>query len=138
MISRTLAILKPDCLDKKIQGKVLQHIIDAGFKIKGIKLLRLTKESAEKFYSVHYDKSFFNDLIKYMTSGPVMPMVLENENAVDEFRKLIGATDPKRADKGTIRNLYADSIERNIVHGSDSDANARIEIAHFFKDDELV
>lgn len=138
MKSRTLAILKPDCLNKKIQGKVIQLIVDAGFIIKGMKLLRLTKESAEKFYSVHYGKAFFNSLIIYMTSGPVIPMVLEKENAVNDFRKLIGATDPKKAEKGTIRNLYADSIERNIVHGSDSDENAEIEIAHFFTTSELV
>lgn len=138
MNSRTLAILKPDCLNKKIQGKVIQHIVDAGFIIKGLKLLRLKKESAEKFYSVHYGKPFFNDLIVYMTSGPVIPMALEKENAVNDFRKLIGVTDPTKAEKGTIRNLYADSIERNIVHGSDSDENSKIEIAHFFDDRELV
>jgi len=136
--SSTLAILKPDCLTKKIQGKVIQHIVDAGFIIKGMKLLRLTKEIAEKFYSVHYGKPFFNDLIVYMTSGPVIPMVLEKENAVNDFRKFIGATDPKKAEKGTIRYLYADSIEQNIVHGSDSDENSKIEIAHFFHERELV
>ncbi len=132
MNNRTLAILKPDCLEKKIHGKVIQHILDAGFNIKAMRLLRLTRESAQKFYDVHKGRSFYNDLVAYMTSGPVIPMCLEKENAVEDFRKLIGATDPSKADEGTIRKLYAESIERNIVHGSDSNENAKKEIAYFF------
>jgi len=135
---RTLAILKPDCLEKKIQGKVIQKIIDSGFRIIGMRLLHLTIESAQKFYEIHKERSFYNDLVKYMTSGPVIPIALERENAVSEFRKLIGATDPVKADEGTIRKLYADSIERNIIHGSDSPGNAVKEIAHFFKTEDLV
>lgn len=138
MIQRTLAILKPDCLEKNIQGKVIQQIIDGGFRIAGMRLLRLTKESAQKFYEVHKERSFYNDLVVYMTSGPVIPIALEKQNAVADFRKLIGATDPGKAEDGTIRKLYADSIERNIVHGSDSPENAIKEIAHFFSDRDLV
>lgn len=137
-LNRTLAILKPDCVEKNIQGKVIQQILDAGFKIKGMRLLKLTRESAQKFYEVHKEKGFYNDLVVYMTSGPVIPMALEKNNAVADFRKLIGATNPEKADAGTIRKLYAESIERNIVHGSDSDENAAKEIAHFFKTEDLV
>jgi nucleoside-diphosphate kinase len=135
---RTLAILKPDCLEKKVQGKVIQHILDGGFEIKGMRLLRLTKESAQKFYAVHKERPFYNDLVAYMTSGPVIPICLEKDNAVADFRKLIGATNPANAEEGTIRKMYAESIERNIVHGSDSPENAFVEIAHFFKDEDLV
>jgi nucleoside-diphosphate kinase len=138
MLSRTLAILKPDCLEKKVQGKVLQHIIDAGFEIKAMRLMRLTKESAGKFYEVHKERPFYNDLVAYMTSGPVIPVCLEKDDAVADFRKTIGATNPANAEEGTIRKLYADSIERNIVHGSDSDENAKKEIAHFFNATDLV
>ena len=138
MIQRTLAILKPDCLEKNIQGKVIQQIIDAGFKIKGMRLLKLTADSAKKFYEVHKQRPFYNALVEYMTSGPVIPMALEKDDAVSDFRKLIGATDPAKAEKGTIRNQYAESIEHNIIHGSDSPENAVKEIAHFFKEDDLV
>ena len=138
MIQRTLAILKPDCLEKNIQGKVIQQIIDAGFKIKGMRLLKLTADSAKKFYEVHKQRPFYNALVEYMTSGPMIPMALEKDDAVSDFRKLIGATDPAKAEKGTIRNQYAESIEHNIIHGSDSPENAVKEIAHFFKEDDLV
>jgi nucleoside-diphosphate kinase len=138
MNHRTLAILKPDCLEKRLQGRIIQHILDAGFNIIGMKLIKLTKESAEKFYAVHIGKPFYESLVAYMTSGPVIPMALEKENAVDDFRKLIGATNPKKAEVGTIRKLYAESIERNIVHGSDSPENADIEIGHFFTPEEFV
>jgi nucleoside-diphosphate kinase len=138
MSNRTLAILKPDCLEKKVHGKVIQHIIDAGFTIKGMRLLQLTPESAKKFYEVHKERPFYNDLVVYMTSGPVIPMCLEKNSAVADFRKTIGATNPANAEAGTIRRLYAESIERNIVHGSDSDENAKKEIAHFFNDTDLV
>jgi nucleoside-diphosphate kinase len=139
--NRTLAILKPDCFEKKIQGKVIQQIVDAGFKIIGMRLVHLTSASAQKFYEVHKERPFYNRLVEYMTSGPVIPMVLEKESvsgAVADFRKLIGATDPAKAEEGTIRKLYADSIERNIVHGSDSPENAVKEIAHFFREEDLV
>lgn len=138
MEQRTLAILKPDCLEKKIQGKVIQHILDADFEIKGMKLIKMTEESAKKFYEIHKDKPFYQELVDYMTSGPVIPICLEKQNAVNDFRKLIGATNPLNAEEGTIRKLYADSIERNIIHGSDSPENAIKEIAHFFNESDLL
>lgn len=138
MNNRTLAILKPDCTRKQLTGKVIAHIQDAGFKILGLKMVRLNNESAKGFYEVHKERLFFKDLITYMTSGPCVPIVLEKENAVEEFRKLIGATDPSKADEGTIRKLYAENIQENIVHGSDSDENAAKEISHFFSRKELL
>lgn len=138
MGNRTLAILKPDCVKKNLVGQVLEKITDAGFKIKAMKMTRLTKNSAEGFYEIHKERPFFNDLVAYMTSGPCVPIALEKENAVADFRKLIGATDPSKAEDGTIRKLFAESIEQNIVHGSDSDENAGIEIAHFFSRKELL
>ena len=132
MKERSLAILKPDCLEKKVQGKVIQHILDAGFEIKGMKLMQLSEDSAKKFYEVHKERPFYGELVAYMTSGPVIPICMEKDNAVADFRKLIGATNPANAEEGTIRKMYADSIERNIVHGSDSPENAKNEIEHFF------
>lgn len=137
-MDRTLAILKPDCVKKQLVGKVLTHIQEAGFNIAGLKMVHLTADSAKGFYEVHFGKPFFEGLIKYMTSGPCIPVVLEKDNAVDEFRKIIGATDPSKADEGTIRKLYAANIQENIVHGSDSDENAAKEIAHFFSRKELL
>jgi nucleoside-diphosphate kinase len=110
----------------------------AGFKIRALKMTHLTKSSAEGFYAIHKERPFFKDLVAYMTSGPCIPIALERENAVEEYRKLIGATDPKKAAEGTIRKLYAVDIQLNAVHGSDSDENAEKEIAHFFSKDELL
>ncbi len=138
MSNRTLAILKPDCVRKNLIGQVITKITEAGFKIKGIKMVRLTNESAGGFYEIHRERPFFNDLLAYMTSGPCIPIALEKENAVEDFRKLIGATNPEQAEEGTIRKLYAESIEQNIIHGSDSDENAAKEIAHFFSRKELL
>lgn len=138
MSDKTLAILKPDCVRKNLIGQVVAKINEAGFKIKAMKMVRLTKDSAGGFYEIHKERPFFNDLIAYMTSGPCVPIALEKENAVEDFRKLIGATDPAKAEEGTIRKLYAESIEQNIVHGSDSDENALTEIAHFFSRKELL
>ena len=137
-MNRTLAILKPDCIKKHLAGKVIAHIQDAGFNIAGLKMVRLTEDTAKGFYEVHFGKPFFDGLIKYMISGPCIPIVLERENAVEEFRKIIGATDPSKAMEGTIRKLYADNIQENIVHGSDSDENASKEISHFFSQKELL
>jgi nucleoside-diphosphate kinase len=136
--NRTLAIIKPDGVRKNLIGQIIKMMTDAGFKVKAVKMTRLTKESASGFYEVHKERGFFNDLIKYMTSGPVIPIALEKDNAVAEFRKLIGATDPAKAEEGTIRKLYAASIEENVVHGSDSDENAAKEISHFFTRKELL
>jgi nucleoside-diphosphate kinase len=138
MSNKTLAILKPDCLCKNLVGQVIQKINEAGFKVKAMKMVRLTDESAGGFYEIHKERPFYNDLVAYMTSGPVVPLALEKENAVEDFRKLIGATNPTDAEEGTIRNLYADSIEANIIHGSDSDENAALEISHFFSRKELL
>ena len=138
LTNRTLAILKPDCVQKNLIGAVTAKITEAGFKIKAMKMVRLTKASAEGFYEIHKDRPFFNDLIAYMTSGPCVPIALEKGNAVEDYRKLIGATNPAEAAEGTIRNLYADSIEANIAHGSDSNENAAKEIAHFFSRKELL
>ena len=138
MGNRTLAIIKPDGVQKNLIGQVITKITEAGFRIKALKMVKLTKESAGGFYEVHKQRPFFNDLIEYMTSGPCIPIALEKENAVAEFRKLIGATDPAEAEEGTIRKLYAASKAENIVHGSDSDENAAIEIAHFFSRKELL
>jgi nucleoside-diphosphate kinase len=136
--NRTLAILKPDCVEKNLIGQVITKITEAGFKIVAMKMTRLTESSAGGFYEIHKERPFFNDLIKYMTSGPCVPIALEKENAVEDFRKLIGATNPAEAEEGTIRKMYADSIEANIVHGSDSDENAAKEILHFFSRKELL
>ena len=132
MSNKTLAILKPDCVRKNLIGKVVSQIQEAGFKVSGLKMVHLTEDSAKGFYEVHSERPFFNDLIAYMTSGPCVPIALEKENAVEDFRKLIGATDPTKADEGTIRKMYAESIQYNAVHGSDSDENAMIEGNFFF------
>jgi nucleoside-diphosphate kinase len=137
-VERTLAILKPDCVRKNIIGSVIEKITTAGFRIAGIKQVRLTPETAGGFYEVHRARPFFNDLVLFMSSGPCVPMVLEKENAVADFRTLIGATDPREAAEGTIRKLYADSKGENIIHGSDSPENAMIEISYFFSGRELT
>lgn len=138
MGNRTLAIIKPDAVKKNLVGQIITRITEAGFKIKAIKMVRLTKDSAGGFYEVHKDKPFYNDLVEFMTSGPCVPIALEKENAVEDYRTLIGKTDPAEAAEGTIRKLYADSKSENAVHGSDSDENAAIEIAHFFSRKELL
>ena len=138
MSNKTLAILKPDCVRKNLIGDVISHIQKAGFKINALKMVHLTNDSAGGFYEIHKERQFFNDLLAYMTSGPCVPIALEKDNAVADFRKLIGATDPSKAEEGTIRAMYADSIEQNIVHGSDSDENAKLEISHFFSRKELL
>ncbi|MCK9282581.1 MAG: nucleoside-diphosphate kinase [Melioribacteraceae bacterium] len=138
MSNRTLAILKPDCVRKGLIGEVITKITDDGFKVTALKMVKLTKDSAGGFYEIHKERPFFGELIEYMTSGPCVPIVLERENAVENFRKLIGATDPQKADEGTIRKLYAESIQENIIHGSDSDENAAKEIGHFFSRKELL
>jgi len=136
--NRTLAIIKPDAVEKKYIGQIITKITEAGFTIKAMKMVHLTKNSAEGFYEVHKARPFFNDLVNYMTSGPCVPIALEKENAVADFRKLIGTTDPSEAAEGTIRKLYAANKEKNAVHGSDSDENAANEILHFFTRDELL
>src|SRR5712692_9206427 len=137
-VERTLAILKPDCVRKKLTGEVIARIEKAGFKILGIKKVRLSQNTAGGFYAVHKGKPFYDGLVEFMSSGPCVPIALEKENAVADFRSLIGATDPKDAAPGTIRKLYADSKGENIVHGSDSPENGMLEIGFFFSTKELI
>jgi len=137
-IERTLAILKPDCILKNLQGEVLARIQKAGFKVLGFKQIRLTTEAAGAFYAVHKGRPFYSGLVDFMTSGPCVPIALEKENAVADYRTLIGATDPNEAAEGTIRKLFADNKGENIVHGSDSPENGKIEVAFFFSEYELV
>ena len=125
-------MLKPDAVADGYTGKIIDKIIEAGFKIQALKLTKLSKEKAEEFYAIHKERPFFNDLVTFMTEGPIVAAVLEKENAIEDFRKLIGATDPAKAEAGTIRNLFAKSIEANAVHGSDSDEHAAIEGDFFF------
>lgn len=137
-VERTLAILKPDCVRKNLVGQVVARIEAAGFRILGMKLVRLTPETAGEFYAVHKGRPFYDELVKFMGSGRCVPIALEKENAVADFRALIGATDPKEANPGTIRRDFASSKGENIVHGSDSAENGRIEVGYFFSEKELV
>jgi nucleoside-diphosphate kinase len=130
--NRTFTMLKPDAVGANNTGAIIKMIEEAGFRIIAIKKTRLTKERAGQFYEIHKERPFYNDLCVYMSSGAIVPMILEKGNAVEDFRKLIGATDPRKAEAGTIRNLFAKSIEANAIHGSDSDANAQIEGSFFF------
>ncbi|MDA0682874.1 MAG: nucleoside-diphosphate kinase [Bacteroidetes bacterium] len=137
-MERTLAILKPDCVRKNLIGKVVAHIQEAGFTVRAMKLVQLSRAEAEGFYAVHKDRPFFGELVDFMTSGPCVPIVLEKENAVADYRTLIGATDPAEAEEGTIRKLYADNKGQNIVHGSDSVENGRLESNYYFPEFEII
>ena len=137
-VERTLSIVKPDGVQKNVIGEVYRRFEQAGLKIVGARMMQLTQAQAEGFYAVHRERPFFKDLVRYMSSGPVVVQVLEGENAVAKNRELMGATDPKKADKGTIRADLATSIEENVVHGSDSADNAKIEIAYFFAASDLL
>ena len=130
--NRTFTMIKPDAVAAGNIGAITKMIEEAGFKIVAMKKTQLSKETAGQFYAIHKERPFYNDLCTYMSSGPIVPMILEKANAIEDFRKLIGATDPKKAEAGTIRNLFAKSIEANAIHGSDSDANAEIEGSFFF------
>ena len=135
MPNKTFAIIKPDAIENKYMGKIIDKITENKFDILNSRLITMTKSQAEGFYAIHKERPFFNDLVSFMCSGPCMVMELEKENAVSEWRTLIGATDPNEADDGTIRKLFAESKERNSVHGSDSNDNAVIEINYFFKNE---
>ncbi len=135
--NRTFTMLKPDAIENGHMGKILDMIIQAGFQIKAMKYTRLTEEQAKKFYEVHAERPFYGELVEYMTSGPIVAAILEKENAVADFRVLIGATDPAEAAEGTIRKAYAESKGRNAVHGSDSDENADIEGKFHFSASEI-
>jgi len=135
---RTFSIIKPDATRRNLTGAVTKMLEDAGLRVVASKRIHMTKEQAEGFYAVHKERPFFNDLVSFMISGPVVVQVLEGENAVARNREVMGATNPANADEGTIRKVHAESIEANSVHGSDSLENAAIEIAYFFKPEEIV
>jgi len=138
MNNTTFAIIKPDAVKNNYTGKIYNHILSSNFEILGSKLIKLTKKQAEGFYQIHRDKPFFEELTTFMSSGKCMVLALKKENAVQEWRNTIGATNPEEAKDGTIRKLYATSLGENAVHGSDSDENAKKEIAFFFSDAELI
>ena len=131
-IQRTLSIIKPDAVKKNVIGQIYARFEQAGLKIVASKMAHLSKNEAEQFYAVHKERPFFKDLVSFMISGPVMIQVLEGENAIAKNRELMGATDPKKAEKGTIRADFADSIDANAVHGSDAEQTAAVEVAFFF------
>ena len=138
MNNRTFTMIKPDAVENGHIGAILEKINSAGFKIVAMKLTKLSREKAEKFYEVHNGRPFFGELVAFMSRGPIIAAILEKNNAVEEFRKLIGATNPAEAEEGTIRNLYATSMGENAVHGSDSDSNAEIEGAFHFSSEEIL
>jgi nucleoside-diphosphate kinase len=125
-------MIKPDAFKKGHSGAILDRIIKEGFAIKALKMLHLSKEKAGEFYAIHRERPFYGELVEFMSSGPIITVILEKDNAVESFRKLIGATNPAAAEEGTIRKLFASSVGENAIHGSDSDANAAIESAFFF------
>ncbi len=136
--TRTLAIIKPDAFGAGKAGKIIAHLEGQGFAVRAARVVRLTQAQAEEFYAVHRERPFYRSLVSFMTSGPCMPLVLDKANAVAAYRDAIGATDPAEAKPGTVRKLYAESKERNAVHGSDSDENAEREARFFFSDAEML
>ncbi len=138
MAERTFSIIKPDATRRNLTGRINAVIEDAGLRIVGQRRIRMTRAQAETFYEIHKERPFYGELVDFMTSGPVVVQVLEGENAVAKYREVMGATNPANAAPGTIRALYAESVGENSVHGSDSQDNARIEIAQFFTDADIV
>ena len=138
MVQRTLCLIKPDAVTRDLSGAILDLIQKSGLKVAALKMLRLTKGGAEGFYAVHKERPFFDSLTGYMSSGPIVAAVLEGEDAVARYRKLMGATNPANAEAGTIRKLYAVDVEANSVHGSDAPETAAVEIAYFFSSQEIV
>ena len=137
-MQQTLAILKPDCVQNKLIGEVISRLQSEGFEIVGMKMVKLTEETAGEFYAVHKERPFYAELVEFMTESRVVVLALEKENAVEELRKVIGATDPAEADEGTVRKMFAESKGRNIIHASDSPENAQIELGFFFPAKELI
>jgi nucleoside-diphosphate kinase len=138
VIERTLAIIKPDAVSRGLVGKILAHIEEQGFRVRALKLVHLSKQAAQQFYQVHAERPFYDSLTTYMSSGPVVPILLERDNAIQSLRDLMGATNPQQAAPGTIRRDYGENIERNAIHGSDAAATAAVEIAFFFNDLDQV
>jgi nucleoside-diphosphate kinase len=136
-MDRTLAIIKPDAVQAGRAGKIIAHLEAAGFRVRAARMTRLSQSEAGEFYAVHKERPFYPSLVRFMTSGPVIPMVLEADGAVAKLRQVIGATDPAQAEDGTVRKLYAESKERNAIHASDSNENAAIEVGFFFTRQEL-
>ena len=137
-MNRTLAIIKPDAVQRNLSGRIIAHLEEHGFRPRALRMLRLSTAQAREFYAVHRERPFYDSLVQFMTSGPCIPMVLERADAVAHLRKTIGATDPAEAEPGTIRALYAESKERNAIHASDSDENARREASFFFAEADLL
>jgi nucleoside-diphosphate kinase len=137
-MANTLGIIKPDGVRRKLVGTVINRIENAGLILRGMKVLKLSKNDAQRFYAVHEGKPFYKALVEFMTSGPIVVMVIGGHGAIERWRELMGATDPAKAKYNTIRREYATSIEKNIVHGSDSEATAKAEVAFFFNDDEIL
>ena len=136
--NRTFTMIKPDAVENGHMGKIIDMIIEAGFEIKAMKYKQLSEEKAKEFYAVHAERPFYGELVEYMCSGPIVAAILEKDNAVEDFRKLIGATDPAEAAEGTIRKAYAENKGRNAVHGSDSDENAELEGKFHFTAEEII
>ncbi len=137
-VERTLMLIKPDAVRKGVEGKIIAHVQEKGFKLVALKKLKLTKEQAQQFYIVHKDRPFYDELCEFMSSGPIVAMVWEGENAIAEIRKIMGATNPEEAEEGTLRKLYGTNVGENAVHGSDSPESAEIEIPFFFSRLEIV
>ena len=137
-VERTLMLIKPDAVRKGVEGKIIAHVQEKGFKLVALKKLRLTKEQAKQFYIVHKDRPFYDELCEFMSSGSIVAMVWEGENAISEIRKIMGATDPAKAEEGTLRKLYGSNVGENAVHGSDSQESASVEIPFFFSRLEIV
>ena len=135
-MNKTFTMIKPEAVEKNLSGEILQRICLKGFKIVALKKTQISKKQAEEFYSVHKERPFFSELVNYITSGPVVAMILKKENAVQDFRMLIGSTDPNEAEEGTIRKEFAESKSKNAIHGSDSNENANIECGFFFSETE--
>jgi nucleoside-diphosphate kinase len=137
-MANTLGIIKPDAVRRKLIGKIIEKIEGSGLIIRGLKVLKLSREQAERFYAVHEEKPFYRSLVEFMTSGPIVVMVIGGHGSIERWREVMGATDPAKAKYNTIRREYGTSIEKNVVHGSDSEATAKMEVAFFFKDDEIL
>nr|MBN2278907.1 nucleoside-diphosphate kinase [candidate division Zixibacteria bacterium] len=137
-MANTLGIIKPDGVRRKLIGKVIERIENSGLIIRGLKVLKLAGDQAEKFYAVHEGKPFYKSLVEFMTSGPIVVMVIGGHGAIEKWRELMGATDPARAKYNTIRREFGTSVEKNVVHGSDSEATAKTEVAFFFDNDEIL